>query len=450
MQLLQELVSIGDASGRPTLQVAMTLLKAVYPAKVMHLQRCYSQEQLAEMQEELQQTSQRLMATWLQEERLTAAQWQVASLPPHMGGLGLPNWQQQGPIIRTSALYTMSREHAAVASELSSQCEMEQPTLWHQLQGLVGRTNVPNVDLDRKPCDITGKTLAKKLRRVLHLTTLSAIRTERSQHEALAQAVDIHAHGHDEADLLHNAMAGAWLHAMPTSTALTVSNEAMRYGCRRRLALQLHEPGTTCRACETAGAAPQALDQCNRHGATCRHVGGIFRHNGVRDIIAEYSKRTHMQVTMEQRWPSTRRADSQGSRALKTADVHIQHGVCSELWLDIRITTANEQGVQAAMGQAERAKCKEYGQEHVPRPGAFGAHLIPMIFAREGAVTKCTAAVLKWQWLARARLLLSKGWCWSQAVSHARSCLLTSLSTWLVKQDYHLWQRTTGGGAPPL
>ena len=156
-----------------------------------------------------------------------------------------------------------------------------------------------------------------------------------------------------------------------------------------------------------------------------------------------------MQVTTEQRWLSTRRADSQSSHTLKTADVHIQHGVCSELWLDIRITTANEQAVQAAMGQAERAKCKEYGQEHVPRPGAFGAHLIPMIFAREGAVTKCTAAVLKWQWLARARLLLSKGWGWSQAVSHARHCLLSSLSTWLVKQDYHLWQRTTGGGAPP-
>ena len=90
MQLLQELVSIGDVSGRPTLQVAMTLLKAVYPAKVMHLQRCYSHEQLAEMQEELQQTSQRLIAAWLQEERLTAGQWQVASLPPHMGGTGSP------------------------------------------------------------------------------------------------------------------------------------------------------------------------------------------------------------------------------------------------------------------------------------------------------------------------------------------------------------------------
>ena len=438
MQLLEELVSIGDASGRPTLQIAMTILKAVYPAKVMHLQRCYSQDQLAEMQ-----------TAWLHEERLTAAQWQVASLPPHMGGLGLPQWQQQGPIIRTSALYTMSREHADVASELSEQCEAEQPTLWHQLQSLVGRTNVPPVDLDRKPCDITGKTLAKKLRRVLHLTTLSAIRTERSQHEALAQAIDIHAHGHDEADLLHNAMAGAWLHTLPTSTSLTISNEAIRYGCRKRLALQLHEPGTTCQACEAAGAAPHTLDQRNRHGAVCRHVGGIFRHNGVRDIVAEYSRRTHMQVTTEQRWPSARRADTQGSRALKTADVHIQHGICSELWLDIRITTANEQGVQASMGQAERAKCKEYGQEHVPRPGAFGAHLIPMIFAREGAVTTCTAAILRWQWLARAKLLLSKGWCWSQTVNHARHCLLSSLSTWLVKQDYHLWQRVTRGGAPP-
>ena len=109
MQLLGEFVSIGEAGGRPALQVAMNILKTVYPAKVMRLQRCYSQDQPAEMQEELQQASQRLLLAWLQEEHLTAQQWEVASLPPHMGGLGFPQWQKHGPIIRTSAHTLRSR-----------------------------------------------------------------------------------------------------------------------------------------------------------------------------------------------------------------------------------------------------------------------------------------------------------------------------------------------------
>ena len=187
------------------------------------------------------------------------------------------------------------------------------------------------------------------------------------------------------------------------------SNAELRHGLRRGLDLNLHGSQAQCMACKLAGEPATQLDQSNIHGAACRHVGGILRHNGVRDLLAEYSKRTHTQVTTEQRWPTCpRQADSQ--RTLTTADIHIQHGMTTEHWLDIRITTAGLHNVKATVGQAEGAKAREYGQEHVPRPGASGQHIIPMVFERDGAVTACTAAVLKWMWLARAKMLLGKGW----------------------------------------
>ena len=227
---------------------------------------------------------------------------------------------------------------------------------------------------------------------MLHLSTLSALRAERAQDESLATAVDLHAWGHNEATLLHNATAGAWLHALPTSAALTISNAELRHSLRWRLALHLREQGATCQACEAAGAASHALDQQNTHDSTCKHG-----HNRVRDIIAEYARRTHTQVTTEQRWATERRDAAAGSRALKTADIHIQQGPTVELWLDIRVTTAKDSSAKTAMMQAERAKCREYGQDQVPMPGVWGTHLIPVVFERDGSVTACTAALLKFR-----------------------------------------------------
>ena len=78
-------------------------------------QRRYAQSQLGELQETLQDEVDAFLPHWLGQPQLSP----VARLPAHVGGPKPPTDRPNG-LLRTGALYILSRENKNTAAELTS------------------------------------------------------------------------------------------------------------------------------------------------------------------------------------------------------------------------------------------------------------------------------------------------------------------------------------------
>ena len=89
LDALEQLASYGDVAGEPTLQLAFLILHSAFPAKILHLQKVFSQDVLSECQELVDQKLRAVLARWVGLPHIDADRWRVASLPfahSHKGG----------------------------------------------------------------------------------------------------------------------------------------------------------------------------------------------------------------------------------------------------------------------------------------------------------------------------------------------------------------------------
>ena len=449
LRRLQSLVLL-DAPELPLVQVAMLLLRSMWPSSINHLLRALPAPLSRSWTESLQVIYDEALSNLGQLPALDANQKLLRSLPLSRGGLGLPDLGDLALAARLAALATIpNHPKAQLYKDRCIQQEAEQLT--QRIETITGAPTQPIIgSVHQLPEGRSHKGLQHKLCDLFFIAYAKALRTSLSDFHPLMQAWRLHSTTDVPGAPPAHAGQASWLQAPPLPH-LQLHDREMRLGLRRRLGLPLFHNHCRCNHLLTGGRPCNVpLDVHGNHALSCCHAIRTHRHNAIRDHICKYGKQCGLIGQVEQIAPiptdrpqdplPLSRADAQQEthdqnmlspdldddnaharpQPIRRADIHFSSATTPSVWIDVRVTHCpSPSQMTSHLRNQERLKRHSYGQGREVPTGIF-AGLRPFVIDTRGRAAIAAQEMAAWMIQRRIReLQKSRCMAYSAAISVA-------------------------------
>ena len=355
--------------------------------KINHLLRTCPPDLLQDALERFDEHFQSMVAEILRVSCLSEDQWEQASLPVKLAGLGV----NQTKVIAGSAYLGSCALTRDLVAELLGK-DLYEPTGVAELLSLHETATGAAHDFESLSTTPSVQQLLSTERHMAMYTQLRAKVSVRSRNLMLASTM---------------AHASDWLLAPPIpGLGLALGSDCFRTAVKFRLGMPLFSEPFPCTAVSSSGVVCDCQMDVYGDHALCCHNGAslLFRHNSIRDILGHAARAAGLSAVVIEK-----KNQVEGSNA-KPGDITVQHyhrGFASSAF-DITVShPLQKKYLDIAMAEAGVVAEEAHDRKLLKSLGVCqreGIHFVPLAWESTGGATQTVhETIRKWTEMESAR-----------------------------------------------